>query len=32
MTINGWVKKCHEIAVAHSWWDEEESIGQKMEE
>ena len=30
MTINEWVKRCHEIAVAHGWWDEE-SIGQKME-
>lgn len=28
MNVNEWVKRCHEIAVAHGWWDEEESIGQ----
>lgn len=30
MNLNEWVKRCHEIAVAHGWWDEEESIGQKI--
>lgn len=30
MNVNEWVKRCHEIAVAHGWWDEEESIGQKI--
>ena len=28
MTINDWVKRCHEIAVAHGWWDEEKSLGE----
>lgn len=30
MTINDWVKKCHKIAREHGWWDEDESIGQKI--
>lgn len=30
MTINEWAQKCHKIAVAHGWWDEEESIGQQI--
>ena len=28
MNLNEWVKRCHEIAVAHGWWDEDDSIGQ----
>lgn len=32
MNLNEWVKRCHEIAVAHGWWDKEESIGRKMED
>lgn len=28
MNVNEWVKRCHEIAVAHGWWDEDDSIGQ----
>lgn len=28
MTINDWVKKCHEIAREHGWWDEEKSLGE----
>lgn len=30
MTINEWVEKCHKIAREHGWWDENESIGQKI--
>ena len=30
MTINDWVEKCHKIAREHGWWDEDESIGQKI--
>ena len=28
MNVNEWVKRCHEIAVAHGWWDEEKSVGE----
>ena len=28
MTINDWVKKCHEIAREHGWWNEEKSLGE----
>lgn len=28
MNLNEWVKRCHEIAVAHGWWDEEKSVGE----
>lgn len=30
MNLNEWVKRCHEIAAAHGWSDEKESIGQKI--
>lgn len=30
MNLNEWAKRCHEIAVAHGWWDEDDSIGQKI--
>lgn len=32
MTINDWVKKCHEIAKNHGWWDEEKSLGECIAE
>ena len=28
MNLNKWVKRCHEIAVAHGWRDEEKSLGE----
>ena len=27
MNLNEWVERCHEIAVAHGWQDEEKSLG-----
>lgn len=28
MNLNEWVKRCHEIAVAHGWWDEKKNLGE----
>lgn len=27
-TINEYIKKCHQIAIEHGWWDTERSIGE----